>query len=216
VTDTAPDAPVRISAGLPLRVRVVAETPALAAGLGALAAAAGLSVLEAGVTPPEPPEAVLVSAGVPFTPDLLAALAGAGVVVVGGDPDRVVRALAGRVRGWGVVPGSAEGPVIAAALRLAAAGLTVVPATSSPLISDGPPPVRDASGDDVPEEPLTPREREVLELVAEGLSNRAIAARLGISDHTVKFHLASIFGKLGVATRTLAVRRGLSRGLITV
>ena len=73
----------------------------------------------------------------------------------------------------------------------------------------------DASSDEV-EEPLTPRERDVLELVALGLSNHAIAARLGISDHTVKFHLASIFGKLDVTTRTGAVRRGLTRGLITV
>ena len=58
--------------------------------------------------------------------------------------------------------------------------------------------------------------RDVLELVALGLSNHAIAARLGISDHTVKVHLASIFGKLDVTTRTGAVRRGLTRGLITV
>jgi len=65
-------------------------------------------------------------------------------------------------------------------------------------------------------EPLTPRERDVLELVALGLSNHAIGGRLGISDHTVKFHLASIFGKLDVTTRTGAVRRGLTRGLITV
>jgi ATP/maltotriose-dependent transcriptional regulator MalT len=69
---------------------------------------------------------------------------------------------------------------------------------------------------DVPEEPLTPREHDVLELVAEGLSNKAIGARLGISDQTVKFHVASISGKLGVANRTEAVRRALRRGLITL
>jgi ATP/maltotriose-dependent transcriptional regulator MalT len=66
------------------------------------------------------------------------------------------------------------------------------------------------------EEPLTPREIEVLELLAEGLPNRAIAARLGISDQTVKFHVASISGKLGAANRTDAVRRGVRRGLITL
>ena len=66
------------------------------------------------------------------------------------------------------------------------------------------------------EEPLTPREVEVLELLAEGLPNRAIAARLGISDQTVKFHVASISGKLGAANRTDAVRRGVRRGLITL
>jgi DNA-binding NarL/FixJ family response regulator len=63
-------------------------------------------------------------------------------------------------------------------------------------------------------EPLTPRETEVLALVAEGLSNKAIADQLGISDQTVKFHVGSISGKLGAANRTEAVRRAVRRGLI--
>ena len=63
-------------------------------------------------------------------------------------------------------------------------------------------------------EPLTSREIQVLELLAEGLSNKAIAARLGISDQTVKFHVASLSGKLGAANRTDAVRRAVRRGLI--
>jgi DNA-binding NarL/FixJ family response regulator len=66
------------------------------------------------------------------------------------------------------------------------------------------------------EEPLTTREVQVLELLAEGLPNKAIAARLGISDQTVKFHVASISGKLGAANRTDAVRRAVRRGLITL
>ena len=65
-------------------------------------------------------------------------------------------------------------------------------------------------------ETLTPREIDVLELVAEGLSNKAIAVRLGISDQTVKFHLTSITGKLGAINRTDAVRRGVRNGLITL
>jgi DNA-binding NarL/FixJ family response regulator len=65
-------------------------------------------------------------------------------------------------------------------------------------------------------EPLTPREIEVLELVAEGLSNKAIAGRLAISDQTVKFHVASIAGKLGAANRTDAVRRAVRHGLIAL
>jgi DNA-binding NarL/FixJ family response regulator len=70
--------------------------------------------------------------------------------------------------------------------------------------------------DDWLAEPLTPREIQVLELLAEGLPNKAIADRLGISDQTVKFHVASISGKLGAANRTDAVRLALRRGLITL
>jgi DNA-binding NarL/FixJ family response regulator len=64
-------------------------------------------------------------------------------------------------------------------------------------------------------EPLTPREIQVLELLAEGLPNKAIARRLGISDQTIKFHVASISGKLGARNRTDAVRRAVRLGLIT-
>jgi DNA-binding NarL/FixJ family response regulator len=71
-------------------------------------------------------------------------------------------------------------------------------------------------GSEVVQEALTPREIEVLELLAEGLPNKTIAARLGISDQTVKFHVASISGKLGAANRTDAVRRAVRRGLITL
>jgi NarL family two-component system response regulator YdfI len=63
-------------------------------------------------------------------------------------------------------------------------------------------------------EALTPREVQVLELVADGLPNKAIAARLGVSDETVKFHLGSVFGKLGASNRTDAVRQALRRGLV--
>jgi DNA-binding NarL/FixJ family response regulator len=66
------------------------------------------------------------------------------------------------------------------------------------------------------DEPLTPREVQVLELLAEGLPNKAIAERLGISDQTVKFHVSSISGKLGATNRTDAVRRAVRRGLITL
>ena len=69
--------------------------------------------------------------------------------------------------------------------------------------------------DDDVVEPLTSREVQVLELLAEGLPNKAIATRLGISDQTVKFHVSSISGKLGAANRTDAVRRAVRRGLIT-
>jgi len=91
------------------------------------------------------------------------------------------------------------------------------------LIADMKGPRRDDAGggraftdNDEFEEPLTPREIDVVELLAEGLSNKAIAVRLGISDQTVKFHVASICGKLGAANRTDAVRRAVRRGLISL
>ena len=70
--------------------------------------------------------------------------------------------------------------------------------------------------EEILEEPLTGREIEVVELLAQGLPNKAIATRLGISDQTVKFHVASLCGKLGAANRTDAVRRALRRGLIAL
>jgi DNA-binding NarL/FixJ family response regulator len=77
-----------------------------------------------------------------------------------------------------------------------------------------------ANGDEdrerVAAEHLTAREIQVVELLAEGLSNKAIASRLGISDQTVKFHVASLSGKLGAANRTDAVRRAVRRGLIAL
>jgi ATP/maltotriose-dependent transcriptional regulator MalT len=69
---------------------------------------------------------------------------------------------------------------------------------------------------EVIEEALTPREIQVLELLAEGFANKAIAERLSISDQTVKFHVAAILGKLGVANRTEAVRVAVRRGLIAM
>lgn len=65
-------------------------------------------------------------------------------------------------------------------------------------------------------EPLTSREQEVLEHIAAGLSNRQIATVLGISEHTVKFHVSAILGKLGVTSRAAAIRHGVRRGLVTL
>ena len=74
-------------------------------------------------------------------------------------------------------------------------------------------PAADAD-DDVAAGALTARELEVLAHLADGLSNKAIAARLGISDETVKFHLSAIFGKLGASNRTDAVRQALRKGMV--
>ncbi|HUQ87317.1 MAG TPA: LuxR C-terminal-related transcriptional regulator [Vicinamibacterales bacterium] len=93
--------------------------------------------------------------------------------------------------------------------ELAEAVITLPPDASSPAR-------RGADRDGGLIESLTPREHAVLVLVADGLPNREIAHGLSISEHTVKFHLASIFGKLGVSTRTEAVQRGVRLGVIEI
>ena len=89
-------------------------------------------------------------------------------------------------------------------------------ATSASSIDDVGRRRRSWPDDDEPQEALTPREVQVLELLAEGLPNKAIATRLNISDQTVKFHVSAICGKLGAANRTDAVRRAVRRGWITL
>ena len=71
-------------------------------------------------------------------------------------------------------------------------------------------------GEEEVSEEITARETEVLRMLAEGLANREIGARLGISEHTVKFHISSILDKLGASTRTEAVTLGIRRGLIPI
>jgi DNA-binding CsgD family transcriptional regulator len=71
-------------------------------------------------------------------------------------------------------------------------------------------------GTDPLTEPLTARERDVLEHIAAGLSNKEIASVLNISEHTVKFHVSAVLGKLGVTSRAAAIRHGVRRGLVTL
>lgn len=102
------------------------------------------------------------------------------------------------------------------ALDIVGEFLTLSAARSAALAADAVligTPARDR---DVLAEPLTPREIEVVELLVEGLSNKVIARRLGISDQTVKFHVAALCGKLGAVNRTDAVRRAIRRGLVAV
>jgi len=105
----------------------------------------------------------------------------------------------------------AEFPTLEAAAAADVDADGVVVAAASPESDGG-----DGHDEDAGREPLTPREIEVLELLAEGLPNKAIAGRLAISDQTVKFHVASIAAKLGASNRTDAVRRAVRRGLVTL
>lgn len=98
-----------------------------------------------------------------------------------------------------------------AALQAVAAGFVVISPDLASVTLSGPL----APADPLPPtETLTPREREVLERMAEGLSNKEIAARLSISEHTAKFHIASIMSKLGAESRTEAVTLAIRRGLL--
>lgn len=143
------------------------------------------------------------------------------VVLVGAArADALVAADALRLGARGVLPAAATGAEIVAAVEAAAAGLVAVHpeiiaalagesrvagATRAAVRVDGSSP----SG-----QPLTPRELEVLTLLAEGLGNKQIAGRLGISDHTVKYHVAAVFEKLGAGTRAEAVVIGARRGML--
>jgi len=111
-----------------------------------------------------------------------------------------------------IIPRDVAAEQLRSALEAAAAGLLVV--HPSELNAVLPATVGSSAPVDELLEPLTRREREVLQMLATGLANKEIAARLAISDHTVKFHVASILGKLGVSTRTEAVSVGIRRGLV--
>jgi DNA-binding NarL/FixJ family response regulator len=119
----------------------------------------------------------------------------------------------------GVLPRDAEGEEILAAIDAVHAGLAVVPAGIAEALTGRAPRTAQRLGsvsraDVTPLTPLTPREREILALLAEGLGNKIVAARLSISEHTVKTHVASIFQKLGADTRAEAVAIGARTGLI--
>lgn len=150
----------------------------------------------------------------PFAPDVLLIDLGPEapipesipLVALLDSPDEA-RRLVARPAPWAALPKDAEADEIAAAVRAVAAGLLVIDPTLWPSST----PVAAPVG-----EPLTAREGEVLRLMADGLPNKTIAQRLGVSPHTVKFHAASLFAKLGAASRTEAVTIGLRGGHIAV
>ncbi len=120
---------------------------------------------------------------------------------------RVLAALQAGARGC--LPKSAGGvELLEAATRIVAGQAILHPAATSSLLEQ--------LRADEPAEPLTGREAEVLALVADGLTNKAIGLRLGISEHTVKFHLGSAMNKLSAASRAEAVALAMRRGLIAV
>ena len=170
-----------------LRVAVVASHASVRSQLASLVAQSGHEVVELTAAP----DAILTDRAIDGLPP-------APVVAIG----PVERDLAGRLQ---PDPTARQ---IDAALRAVAAGLTV----------RGPSPPNRSFGPFVDEASLvlTPREIEVLAALSDGLSNKATARRLGISPHTVKFHIESLFKKLGAASRAEAVVKGLKRQIVEI
>lgn len=209
-----------------IRVFIVAASPLIRGGLQSMLAdsrfdivgsAADLESISGQLVDVEP-DVVLVEAAAGAQEELLNALEDAElaqeypVIVLSEQPKTAWLSKALRAGVRAVLPRDVAPEQLRAALEAAAAGLVVIhPSELDTVFSAtvGPP----APLDELLE-PLTRREREVLQMLAAGLANKEIAARLAISDHTVKFHVASILGKLGASTRTEAVSAGIRRGLV--
>jgi DNA-binding NarL/FixJ family response regulator len=211
-----------------VRVLIVADDPLARAGLAALLAAQPgcLVVGQVGEEADLPaarevyrPEVLLWDLGWDRTPPTAApavaglehldelAEAGLPAVVLLADEAQALDARLAGARGLVLRDTGAER--LAAALAAAVQGLVVLDASlAASLLAS-----RDPSSSTLVED-LTPREQEVLRLLAEGLPNKAIALRLGISEHTVKFHVNAVLGKLGAQSRTEAVVRATRLGLI--
>lgn len=111
-----------------------------------------------------------------------------------------------------VLPLNASAAEIVAAIVASAADLTVLTQAQVRRLFRG----RQTMEPGVLVEPLTPRELQVLRMLADGIGNKEIASRLGISDHTAKFHVTQILGKLGAGSRTEAVAIGIRRGIVPI
>jgi DNA-binding NarL/FixJ family response regulator len=131
------------------------------------------------------------------------------------DPEEVELLVSSSVSAWGVLSPNASGEELAATIRALGEGLWVgTPALVQGLMRKSNR-IELVNGEELLE-PLTARETEVLQLTVQGLANKQIALKLNISEHTVKFHLSSLYAKLNVSSRTEAVRAGLRLGLISL
>jgi DNA-binding NarL/FixJ family response regulator len=206
-----------------IRLAILAPTPALRSGLRALLAAdERVEVVTEGAALNDLEEldgldVVLIAASEIAPQALRASLeqtASPPSFLVLTDDSQTARPLASLpVRAWGLLPTDiGEVELLAAVFAVHEGLLTAAPALMLPLLG----PMTQVDEDDELLEELTEREAEVLQLLAQGLANKQIAARLGISEHTVKFHVSAIYTKLGVTNRTEAVSRGARLGLIVL
>jgi DNA-binding NarL/FixJ family response regulator len=139
-----------------------------------------------------------------------------GLLLLGQVSGPANQALRGATRPWGVLSPDASSTALAAAARAVGQGFIVFePTLAEDLLRPVRPDSESAANVDT-NLSLSPREREVLQLVALGLPNKVIANRLNISEHTVKFHVAAILTRLGATSRTEAVHLGAQRGLVTL
>jgi DNA-binding NarL/FixJ family response regulator len=202
------------------RLLIVAEDPLTRSGLGLLLESEPALAVVAQSEPSQAaalarahrPDAVVwaLGPGPSPVPETFGALAsrGAPIIALAAGEAEAAAALAAAARG--VLPREAPPERIAAAVRATLEGLIVVDPSLATLLQ------RPATGLEPPVETLTSREHEVLQLLAQGLTNRALAERLGISEHTAKFHVNAILGKLGAQGRTDAVVRAARLGLIVL
>jgi two-component system, NarL family, response regulator YdfI len=208
------------------RVLIKASSRLAQAGLQSLLSShAALQVVEdlaenaRGVESQSPPDVLLVEANTLADPAAREAIDWAGeggsVVLLVRNPALEPLAEALRAGVKAVLPSGMDEAEIVAAIEAAAAGLVVLDAAGIETFLNAPSAVTRGSSENLVE-PLTRREVEVLQLVAAGLGNKEVAARLKISEHTVKFHVASLMGKLGAGSRTEAVTLGIRHGLILI
>ena len=224
-----------------IRVGVVAPSPVARAGLTALLSPAGsalerdhagsivvtgqgrdLDDLLAAANEPTADgfDVVVVAGAIDHFDDAARALTAPNaprLVLLGsiGDPTDFVIGLRGRAWGW--LPTDADGEALRAAVWAVASGLIALdPATSRTWLESPGADIDEAPDADFVGEALTTREREVLNLIAQGLPNKSIGRQLGISEHTVKFHVAAILAKLNASSRAEAVRLGARHGWLTL
>ena len=205
-----------------IRVLIAAPTPALRAGLRALVVTSELQIAGETAT------LALLDVDIATVDVLLLAdesLLGAAAQVIRDEARLAVLLLAGDgsaasqlralpLAGWGILPLDSSPAELQAALTAVAHGLVALPLPLAEQLLGWRGPLAMPTHDQP--DPLTAREREVLQLVSQGLSNKLIARELQVSEHTVKFHVSSIFAKLGAASRTDAISRGARQGLITL
>ncbi|PYE51814.1 helix-turn-helix transcriptional regulator [Deinococcus yavapaiensis] len=148
--------------------------------------------------------------------EVLPSLPPPALVVLGADEETFALVRTLRPSGWALLPFDATAEELSAGLASAFVGLAVLPLELADVSLAEVTTLERASGDFVDIEPLTPRERDVLVLLANGDPNKRIAAKLDISENTVKFHLSALYSKLGVSSRAAALREGVRRGLVSV